>query len=169
MRPRGYIAAARPRSSNSRDAQLSEEETPRNFSPSDMNQKASYSSSPSGGGMGERKQYAGLTNRITDPDKGKLWKLEGHSTAPAADPSADAPGDYGVGGSGSGSSSQDDNMLEEFFRKPMSFGTDNLTVVTGQVGATAFLPCRVHFIGDGVVSMAAWRQQVKEKLNYSAN
>ncbi|XP_055706783.1 uncharacterized protein LOC129803927 [Phlebotomus papatasi] len=46
----------------------------------------------------------------------------------------------------------DTNTLEEFFRQPMSFGTENLTLITTQVGATAHIPCVVHFIGDGVVS-----------------
>lgn len=45
-----------------------------------------------------------------------------------------------------------DNVLEEFYKTPMSFGTQNLTMVTSQIGATAFLPCRVHYIGEGVVS-----------------
>ncbi|GAB0092141.1 Zwei Ig domain protein zig-8 [Sergentomyia squamirostris] len=46
----------------------------------------------------------------------------------------------------------DSNTLEEFFRQPMSFGTENLTLITTQVGATAHIPCVVHYIGDGVVS-----------------
>lgn len=35
----------------------------------------------------------------------------------------------------------------------MFFGTENSTVVTTQVGATALIPCTVHQIGDGVVSI----------------
>lgn len=46
----------------------------------------------------------------------------------------------------------DNNMLEELYRTPMSFGTENLTMITTQVGATAYLPCLVHFIGESVVS-----------------
>lgn len=41
-----------------------------------------------------------------------------------------------------------DNM----FSTPMYFGTENSTVVTTQIGATAHVPCTVHHIGEGVVS-----------------
>ncbi|XP_068146298.1 uncharacterized protein dpr13 isoform X2 [Drosophila tropicalis] len=41
-----------------------------------------------------------------------------------------------------------DNM----FGTPMYFGTENSTVVTTQIGATAHVPCTVHHIGEGVVS-----------------
>lgn len=90
---------------------------------------------------GGRKQYAGLPNRIDEgSDKNKLKKYDGASTVSVTDNEEIQDG------------SLSDNMLEEFYRTPMSFGTDNLTMVTTQVGATAFLPCRVHYIGDGVVS-----------------
>lgn len=42
--------------------------------------------------------------------------------------------------------------LEEIYAAPMYFGTENSTVVTTQIGASAHIPCTVHHIGDGVVS-----------------
>ena len=35
---------------------------------------------------------------------------------------------------------------------PMTFGTENSTVISAQSGSTAMLPCVVHNIGDGMVS-----------------
>ncbi|XP_076167762.1 lachesin isoform X1 [Ptiloglossa arizonensis] len=35
---------------------------------------------------------------------------------------------------------------------PMTFGTENSTVVSAQSGSTALLPCVVHNLGDGMVS-----------------
>jgi hypothetical protein len=47
----------------------------------------------------------------------------------------------------------DDDLLELInSREPMYFGTENSTVVTTQIGATAHIPCTIHNIGDGVVS-----------------
>lgn len=34
---------------------------------------------------------------------------------------------------------------------PMSFGTENSTVISAQSGSTALLPCVVHNLGDGMV------------------
>lgn len=48
------------------------------------------------------------------------------------------------------SSAEDSNDI--IFNEPMHFGTENSTVVTTQIGATAHIPCTVHHIGDGVVS-----------------
>lgn len=45
------------------------------------------------------------------------------------------------------------NTLEEFYKEPMYFGTENSTTVTTQIGATAHLPCTIHHIGEGVVSI----------------
>lgn len=90
------------------------------------------------------KQYSGAPNRIPEPPKIQLTKHEVTSTA--------SPTDNKEIGSGA---SLSDNLLEEFYRTPMFFGTENLTMVTTQVGATAFLPCRIHFIGEGVVSIRA--------------
>ncbi|KAH8400698.1 hypothetical protein KR009_000383 [Drosophila setifemur] len=42
--------------------------------------------------------------------------------------------------------------VESVFGTPMYFGTENSTVVTTQIGATAHVPCTVHHIGEGVVS-----------------
>ncbi|BFG05894.1 uncharacterized protein DMAD_04520 [Drosophila madeirensis] len=42
--------------------------------------------------------------------------------------------------------------VETVFGSPMYFGTENSTVVTTQIGATAHVPCTVHHIGEGVVS-----------------
>ncbi|XP_017461949.1 PREDICTED: uncharacterized protein LOC108355287 isoform X2 [Rhagoletis zephyria] len=68
----------------------------------------------------------------------------------------------GVGGGGEhnslgevaqGSSAESANVgLDEIYAAPMYFGTENSTVVTTQIGATAHIPCSVHNIGDGVVS-----------------
>lgn len=92
----------------------------------------------------ENGKQSSLPNRVEELEKYKLQKYEGTSTVSVAD-------NEEVQGSLS------DNVLEEFYRTPMSFGTDNLTMVTSQVGATAFLPCRVHYIGDGVVREDGWR------------
>lgn len=47
----------------------------------------------------------------------------------------------------------DNNLLEDFHKSSMYFGTPNSTVITTQAGATAFLPCTIHFLhGEGVVS-----------------
>lgn len=45
------------------------------------------------------------------------------------------------------------NTLDEYYREPMYFGTENSTTVNTQIGATAHLPCSVHNIGEGVVSI----------------
>lgn len=45
-----------------------------------------------------------------------------------------------------------DGGVESVFGTPMYFGTENSTVVTTQIGATAHVPCTVHHIGEGVVS-----------------
>lgn len=37
---------------------------------------------------------------------------------------------------------------------PMAFGTENWTTISTQIGATALLPCTVHSIGEGVVSIS---------------
>lgn len=41
---------------------------------------------------------------------------------------------------------------DNVFGTPMYFGTENSTLVTTQIGATAHVPCTVHHIGEGVVS-----------------
>lgn len=46
----------------------------------------------------------------------------------------------------------DHNSLDELYKEPMYFGTENSTTITTQVGANAHLPCSVHNIGEGVVS-----------------
>lgn len=46
----------------------------------------------------------------------------------------------------------EDNQLEDMYNEPMYFGTKNSTVITTQIGATAHLPCTIHYIGEGVVS-----------------
>lgn len=45
-----------------------------------------------------------------------------------------------------------DGSGEDIFKTPMFFGTQNSTIVTTQIGATAHIPCTIHHIGDGVVS-----------------
>ncbi|XP_055326653.1 uncharacterized protein LOC129580343 [Sitodiplosis mosellana] len=44
------------------------------------------------------------------------------------------------------------NTLDEYYKEPMYFGTENSTTVNTQIGANAHLPCTVHYIGEGVVS-----------------
>lgn len=46
---------------------------------------------------------------------------------------------------------------------PMTFGTENSTVVSAQSGSTALLPCVVHNLGDGMVSWIK-RKNVQELL-----
>ncbi|XP_055379824.1 myosin-G heavy chain [Condylostylus longicornis] len=46
----------------------------------------------------------------------------------------------------------DASLLDEMYNTPMYFGTENNTVITTQIGATAHMPCAIHHIGDGVVS-----------------
>lgn len=48
----------------------------------------------------------------------------------------------------------DHNSLDELYKEPMYFGTENSTTITTQVGANAHLPCVIHHIGEGVVSVA---------------
>ncbi|XP_067632630.1 uncharacterized protein dpr13 isoform X2 [Eurosta solidaginis] len=45
-----------------------------------------------------------------------------------------------------------ESNLDDIYAAPMYFGTENSTVVTTQIGATAHMPCTVHHIGDSVVS-----------------
>ncbi|XP_055608088.1 uncharacterized protein LOC129755561 [Uranotaenia lowii] len=47
--------------------------------------------------------------------------------------------------------SESEDLLK-YYKTPMEFGTENSTTVTSQVGATAHIPCRIHHIGEGVVS-----------------
>lgn len=49
-------------------------------------------------------------------------------------------------------SENNNNMLEDIYKAPMYFGTENSTIITTQIGATAHLPCTIHHIGEGVVS-----------------
>lgn len=44
------------------------------------------------------------------------------------------------------------NTLDEYYKEPMYFGTENSTTITTQIGANAHLPCTIHHIGEGVVS-----------------
>ncbi|CAL7950517.1 unnamed protein product [Xylocopa violacea] len=46
---------------------------------------------------------------------------------------------------------------------PMSFGTENSTVISAQSGSTALLPCVVHNLGDGTVSWIK-RKNIQEIL-----
>lgn len=47
--------------------------------------------------------------------------------------------------------SESEDLLK-YYKTPMQFHTENSTVVTSQVGSTAHIPCRIHHIGEGVVS-----------------
>ncbi|XP_052896507.1 uncharacterized protein LOC128303558 [Anopheles moucheti] len=48
--------------------------------------------------------------------------------------------------------SSDSEELLKYYKMPMQFGTENYTLVTSQIGSTAHVPCRIHHIGEGVVS-----------------
>lgn len=48
---------------------------------------------------------------------------------------------------------ENDENYFEIFRTPLKFGTQNGTEVTVQIGTTAHLPCTIHNIGEGVVSV----------------
>lgn len=47
--------------------------------------------------------------------------------------------------------SESEDLLK-YYKTPMQFGTENSTMVMSQVGSTAHIPCRIHHIGEGVVS-----------------
>ncbi|XP_038115818.1 uncharacterized protein LOC6030950 isoform X1 [Culex quinquefasciatus] len=47
--------------------------------------------------------------------------------------------------------SESEDLLK-YYKTPMQFGTENSTVSISQVGSTAHIPCRIHHIGEGVVS-----------------
>jgi len=49
---------------------------------------------------------------------------------------------------------ENDENYFELFRTPMKFGTENNSEVTVQIGAAAHLPCTIHSIGEGVVSIS---------------
>lgn len=51
------------------------------------------------------------------------------------------------------SDSVDDNLLD-IYNTPMHFGTKNSSEITVQAGAVAHLPCTVHQLGEGVVSIS---------------
>lgn len=49
--------------------------------------------------------------------------------------------------------SNKETILDDIYKTPMYFGTENSTVITTQIGATAHIPCTIHHIGDGVVNI----------------
>ncbi|KAG6795919.1 hypothetical protein HZU73_08752 [Apis mellifera caucasica] len=52
---------------------------------------------------------------------------------------------------------------------PMSFGTENSTVISAQSGSTALLPCVVHNLGDGMlltVIDGQWQRPERERARY---
>lgn len=55
----------------------------------------------------------------------------------------------------------EDNQLEDIYNAPMYFGTENSTRITTQIGATAHLPCTIHHIGEGVVSVSFTYKHIK--------
>lgn len=55
-------------------------------------------------------------------------------------------------GQGDSDANLDHNSLDELYKEPMYFGTENSTTITTQIGASAHLPCIIHHIGEGVVS-----------------
>ncbi|XP_053674098.1 uncharacterized protein LOC128724397 [Anopheles nili] len=64
-------------------------------------------------------------------------------------------GDSGESGPGSSNyfeQHSDSEELLKYYKMPMQFGTENYTLVTSQIGSTAHVPCRIHHIGEGVVS-----------------
>lgn len=46
-----------------------------------------------------------------------------------------------------------DENFSELYNTPMYFGTENSSIVIVQAGAVAHLPCTIHHIGEGVVSI----------------
>lgn len=54
---------------------------------------------------------------------------------------------------GTGDGQFNQNTLDEYYKEPMYFGTENSTTITTQIGANAHLPCTIHHIGEGVVSI----------------
>jgi len=58
---------------------------------------------------------------------------------------------------------------DNVFGTPMYFGTENSTVVTTQIGATAHVPCTVHHIGEGVVSKHATHSHTTHCQLYLCN
>jgi len=55
---------------------------------------------------------------------------------------------------------------DNVYGTPMYFGTENSTVVTTQIGATAHVPCTVHHIGEGVVSKHATHTHTSHTHTY---
>lgn len=52
-------------------------------------------------------------------------------------------------------------LSEEYFNELINkthFRSDNLTAFTTQVGSIVQIPCRVHLVGDEVVSLSNFRQ-----------
>uniref|UniRef100_A0A182SHC9 Uncharacterized protein n=1 Tax=Anopheles maculatus TaxID=74869 RepID=A0A182SHC9_9DIPT len=62
-------------------------------------------------------------------------------------------GETGPGLSNYFEQGSDSEELLKYYKMPMQFGTENYTLVTSQIGSTAHVPCRIHHIGEGVVSM----------------
>lgn len=54
---------------------------------------------------------------------------------------------------GTGDGQFNHNTLDEYYKEPMYFGTENSTTITTQIGANAHLPCTIHHIGESVVSI----------------
>ncbi|XP_002138418.3 uncharacterized protein dpr13 isoform X1 [Drosophila pseudoobscura] len=90
------------------------------------------------------------------PEQHPQQHLQQHSRIQAKD----TAGPYPIPMAGHRSEPAENNLeatngidgVESVFGSPMYFGTENSTVVTTQIGATAHVPCTVHHIGEGVVS-----------------
>ncbi|XP_050074647.1 uncharacterized protein LOC126562242 [Anopheles maculipalpis] len=82
----------------------------------------------------------------------------GHRGGAGGGSGTDGDGNGGESGeSGPGLSNyfeqgSDSEELLKYYKMPMQFGTENYTLVTSQIGSTAHVPCRIHHIGEGVVS-----------------
>lgn len=69
-------------------------------------------------------------------------------------------------GQGNSDANLDHNSLDELYKEPMYFGTENSTTITTQIGANAHLPCVIHHIGEGVVSTNERKKKKKMIIIY---
>uniref|UniRef100_A0A182NLT3 Uncharacterized protein n=1 Tax=Anopheles dirus TaxID=7168 RepID=A0A182NLT3_9DIPT len=78
----------------------------------------------------------------------------GSGSAPSEGTNTGESGESGPGLSNYFEQNSDSEELLKYYKMPMQFGTENYTLVTSQIGSTAHVPCRIHHIGEGVVSVS---------------
>uniref|UniRef100_A0A182P5X6 Uncharacterized protein n=1 Tax=Anopheles epiroticus TaxID=199890 RepID=A0A182P5X6_9DIPT len=84
-----------------------------------------------------------------------LDKQQNHGHRAAGNGPGNGEGEGGESGPGLSNyfeQGSDSEELLKYYKMPMQFGTENYTLVTSQIGSTAHVPCRIHHIGEGVVS-----------------